>query len=206
MTAHICRKARALLSSPGGEANVAAPSQLGMELFVSEHAGSVDLRQHIIRLYDDLRPPLLAYLCCLGMNADQAEDVIQETFLRLVRYRFGRGAQDNLRAWVFRVAHNLSMDVHRFQRRWSLSEDDEPHRAIRRRADPAPSPEQQVLLDERMKRFEDAFGQLTPKQRQCVLLRAEGLRYREIALVLGISVQRVGELMQRSISLLEVHI
>jgi RNA polymerase sigma factor (sigma-70 family) len=56
-----------------------------------------------------------------------------------------------------------------------------------------------------MKRFEEAFAQLTPKQRQCVLLRAEGFRYREIALTLGISVQRVGELMQRSISLLEVH-
>jgi len=55
-----------------------------------------------------------------------------------------------------------------------------------------------------MKRFEDAFARLTPKQRQCVLLRAEGFRYREIAEVLGISVQRVGELMQRSIALLEV--
>ena len=77
---------------------------------------------------------------------------------------------------------------------------------IRERADPRPSPEQQLLLDERMRHFEDAFTQLTPKQRQCVLLRAEGFRYREIALTLGISVQRVGELMQRSISLLEVRI
>jgi RNA polymerase sigma-70 factor, ECF subfamily len=205
MTAQMWRKARGLLGGPAAETNIAAPSQLGMGLFVSERTGNVDIRQRIIQLYDDLRPTLLAYLCSLGMNADQAEDVIQETFLRLVRYRFGRGSQDNLRAWVFRVAHNLSMDVHRFQRRWSLSEDDEQHLAIRRRTDPAPSPEQQVLLDERMKRFEEAFAQLTPKQRQCVLLRAEGLRYREIGLILGISVQRVGELMQRSISLLEVH-
>ena len=77
---------------------------------------------------------------------------------------------------------------------------------IREHVDPRPSPEQQVILNERMRQFENAFAQLTPKQRQCVLLRAEGFRYREIALTLGISVQRVGELMQRSISLLEVHI
>jgi RNA polymerase sigma-70 factor, ECF subfamily len=75
---------------------------------------------------------------------------------------------------------------------------------IRERVDPRPSPEQQILLDERMKSFEDAFSRLTPKQRQCVLLRAEGFRYREIAITLGVSVQRVGELMQRSITLLEV--
>jgi DNA-directed RNA polymerase specialized sigma24 family protein len=36
------------------------------------------------------------------------------------------------------------------------------------------------------------------------LLRAEGLRYREIAVVLGVSVQRVGEMMQRAIFLLDV--
>ena len=68
-----------------------------------------------------------------------------------------------------------------------------------------PSPEQRVILKEHRKLIEDAFAQLTPKQRQCVLLRAEGFRYREIALILKISVQRVGELMQRSIDLLEVH-
>lgn len=175
-------------------------------MFVSELLAHANVRQRIIQLYDDLRPSLQAYLCCLGMSSDQAEDVIQETFLRLVTYRVSRGAEDNLRAWVFRVAHNLSMDVHRFQRRWSISEDDEPHRAIRRRADPAPTPEQLVILEERMRRFEDAFAHLTPKQRQCVLLRAEGFRYREIAVTLGISVQRVGELMQRSISVLEIHI
>jgi DNA-directed RNA polymerase specialized sigma24 family protein len=56
-----------------------------------------------------------------------------------------------------------------------------------------------------MKRFEQRFAQLTPKQRKCVSLRAEGFRYREIALTLGVSVQRVGELMQRSILLLEAH-
>jgi RNA polymerase sigma-70 factor (ECF subfamily) len=137
------------------------------------------------------------------MNADQAEDVIQDTFVRLVSCRFERGGEDNLRAWIFRVAHNLSMDVHRAQRRCSRGSDNEPYSAIRERVDPAPSPEQRVLLGERMRRFEHTFAQLTPKQRQCVLLRAEGLRYREIAIALGVSLQRVGELMQRSIALLE---
>jgi RNA polymerase sigma-70 factor (ECF subfamily) len=94
------------------------------------------------------------------------------------------------------------MDVHRFQRRWSHNNNELCHTLIQQRADPGPTPEQQVILEERRKRFEDAFAQLTPKQRQCVLLRAEGLRYREISTTLGVSVQRVGELMQRSIVLL----
>jgi RNA polymerase sigma-70 factor (ECF subfamily) len=178
-------------------------SDLG--IFVSEQSRNTRIRQRIIELYDRLRPSLQAYLCCLGMSPDQGEDVIQETFLRLVRLRSERATETDLRAWVFRVAHNLSMDIHRSQRRWSHRNDNEPHAFIRERADPGPSPEQQVILEERLRHFEVAFAQLTPKQRQCVLLRAEGLRYREIAHTLGISVQRVGELMQRSIALLEAH-
>jgi RNA polymerase sigma-70 factor (ECF subfamily) len=203
MAARIFQKLGGTLTGSGTEGIGVISSDLGV--LVSEQSGSARTRQRIIDLYDHLRPSLRAYLCCLGMSSDQAEDVIQETFLRLVRHRFERDSGDNLRAWVFRVAHNLSMDVHRSQLRRSYCSDEESRPVIRERVDPRPSPEQQVLLDERMKHFEDAFAQLTPKQRQCVLLRAEGFRYREIALTLGISVQRVGELMQRSITLLEVH-
>ena len=160
----------------------------------------------IVDLYDQLRPALHAYLCGLGMTSEQSEDVVQEAFLRLVRNHLELDSDCNRRAWLFRVAHNLSMDVHRSQKRSSVPNNDaDLHPIVRERADPRPNPERQAILDEQMKRLEIAVGQLTPKQRQCVLLRAEGFRYREIAITLGISVQRVGELMQRSVLLLEVN-
>jgi RNA polymerase sigma-70 factor, ECF subfamily len=201
MVAHICRNPEGTL--PDFRAEMNSPPANGLAFFAPEPFGTSGRRQRIIELYDLLRPPLHAYLYYLGLNTDQAQDVIQDTFLRLVRYRFDGRKEDNLRAWIFRVARNLSMDVHRAQRRWSRSKDDEPRSGIRDRIDPAPTPEQQVLLEERMRRFEQTFALLTPKQRQCVLLRAEGFRYREIATSLGVSVQRVGELLQRSIILLE---
>lgn len=203
MTADVCRNPQVSPPGSGGETNSVPSGELGM--FVSELLADANMRQRTMELYDHLRPSLQAYLCCLGMSLDQAKDLIQETFLRLLTCRLLPGGEDNLRAWVFRVAYNLSMDVHRFHRRWSASEDHESNRTIRRRADPAPSPEQLMILNEKMRLFEDTFSQLTPRQRQCVLLRAEGFRYREIAVTLGVSVQRVGELMQRAISLLEVH-
>jgi RNA polymerase sigma-70 factor, ECF subfamily len=202
MTSRILPTLGAPVSQSGREGKALICGDL--RILVSKPSGSSRTRQRLIDLYDHLRPSLRAYLCCLGMRSDQAEDVIQETFLRLVRYGFERDEGHNLRAWVFRVAHNLSMDIHRSQRRCSQDKDEEVRPSIREHVDPRPSPEQQVILDERMRRFEDAFAQLTPKQRQCVLLRAEGFRYREIAVTLGVSVQRVGELMQRSISLLGI--
>lgn len=189
-------------SNGGKETNVAASDDLTISVSFFNDAR---IRQQTIELYDDLRPSLYAYLSCLGLSADQAQDVIQETFLRLVRHRFQQSGEDNLRAWIFRVAHNLSIDFHRFQRRWYWNSDNQPRGPLNQQIDPRPSPEQRVILKEHRKRIEDAFAQLTPKQRQCVVLRAEGFRYREIALILRISVQRVGELMKRSIDLLEVH-
>lgn len=156
--------------------------------------------QSLIELCGLLRPPLHAYVCSLGLSQDRAEDVIQETFLRLVRHSGQYGVRENLRAWTFRVARNISVDSHRCEKRWSRG--NEPDTILRTRVDPAPNPEQKFLLEERMRRFEYACAQLTPKQRDCVFLRAEGLRYREIALILGVSVQRVGEMMQRAICLL----
>ena len=164
----------------------------------------VQERKRIIELYNGVRPALNAYLCSRGLSQDHSEDIIQETFLRLVRHTANDGPDDNLRAWVFRVAHNLSMDLHRSERRWFRGNEADGDPIIHERVDPAPNPEEMVLLGERVSRFRVALAQLTPKQRECLRLRAKGMRYREIALVLGVSVQRVGELMQRAISLVEL--
>ena len=61
-----------------------------------------------------------------------------------------------------------------------------------RQCDSAPNPEESALQQEETRRVQAAFQQLSPQQRQCLILRAEGLRYRQIAEVLGISA--VGEI------------
>lgn len=158
-------------------------------------------RRRIMELYNDIRPALNAYLCARGVSHDHTEDIIQETFLRLVRRTPDEGTDDKLRIWVFRVAHNLSVDLHRSERRWYRGNETDPYAFVRELVDPAPSPEEMILLIERLARFRAALAELTPKQRECLLLRSKGLRYRDIAVALGVSVQRVGELMQRAISL-----
>src|SRR5260370_27145970 len=57
-------------------------------------------------MYRELRKPLLRYLVCLGLSADEAQDVVQDTFLNLHRHLAAGGSQENIRSWLFRVAHN----------------------------------------------------------------------------------------------------
>src|SRR5580698_1011112 len=57
-------------------------------------------------LYRELRKPLLRYLVCLGLSSDEAQDVVQDAFLRLHRHLAAGGSQESIRSWVYRVAHN----------------------------------------------------------------------------------------------------
>src|ERR1700733_8691024 len=65
--------------------------------------------QVVVQLFDELRSPLLRYLHSLGLSAQDAEELVQDSFLALFEHlRLGRPRQ-NLRGWVFRVAHNLGL-------------------------------------------------------------------------------------------------
>src|SRR5215467_12804802 len=100
----------------------------------------------IVELYDHIRPSLKAYLSLRGLSNEHSEDVIQEAFLRLVRHAARREVNENLRAWVFRVAHNLSIDFHRSQKRQPHGSEMEASLALHGRVDPAPNPEQKIIL------------------------------------------------------------
>lgn len=67
----------------------------------------VDNPQPVVEPYEVLRPALHAYLASLGLNQEQAEDIFQETFLRLMRHILRNGPEGNLRAWLFRVVARI---------------------------------------------------------------------------------------------------
>ncbi|MGI9074409.1 MAG: RNA polymerase sigma factor [Bryobacteraceae bacterium] len=67
----------------------------------------------------------------------------------------------------------------------------------------AASPEQDLLAQERILQLRRAMDALSTAQKECLLLRAEGLKYREIAEVLNVSVSTVGENVQRGLEKLK---
>jgi RNA polymerase sigma-70 factor, ECF subfamily len=146
-------------------------------------------------LYSELRKPLLRYLVCLGLSADEAQDVVQEAFLSLHRHLNAGGSKENIRGWLFRVAHNRARNQqNRYERRFGAPLEDE--------ADPISdkaSPEQAVLEREKFRRLSRAISDLAEAERDCLLLRAEGLRYREIGEVLGMPTSTVAEIIERTI-------
>jgi RNA polymerase sigma-70 factor (ECF subfamily) len=146
-------------------------------------------------LYRELRKPLLRYLVCLGLSNDEAQDVVQDAFLTLHRHLAAGGSQENLRGWLFRVAHNQARNRQkRYDRNFSAGSDGELD-AISQEA----SPERAVLEKEKFQQLRKAIGLLTASERECLLLRASGLRYREISEVLGIGTSTVSDTVDRAV-------
>jgi RNA polymerase sigma-70 factor, ECF subfamily len=161
--------------------------------------GDPNLRKKAIELYDELRTSVYGYLSCLGLEPHEAEDIIQETFLKLFQSLASGMRDDNLRGWVFRVAHNLTINLHKTTSKLLSSEVEEVARVLRYRIDARLNPEEVVLKKEQFARMVSAVCRLTSQQRQCLHLRAEGLRYIEIAMVLGVSTQRVGDVIREAL-------
>ena len=147
------------------------------------------------QIYEETKSSIGSYLLYLGVNAAQAQELAQEAYLRL--YQVIRKGQEieNMRAWLFRVAHNLALNTR--AREKSL-------RPVTADWDrflhpTSPSPEDLLLDREKMTQVFQALASLSPQQRNCLYLRSEGLRYREIADVLGISASTVNEFLRRAI-------
>lgn len=157
-------------------------------------------------LFDLHREGLRRFLRSLGLVPQDADEVAQETFLALLQHLRADKPKDNLRAWIFQVAHNRALKLRAGQ-----------YRAEQRRWSPEPgsglgsevaggqwSPEEQVLFAERRRHLLAVFAALGPRERACLSLRAEGFRYREIATILGVSLGSVAQAMDRAMARLKV--
>jgi RNA polymerase sigma-70 factor (ECF subfamily) len=152
----------------------------------------------LLDLYDREQTPLKRYVAMLGVDPETARDIVQEGFLKLHEHLLAGGDQGNLRAWLYRVVHNNARNRQTsFGTRNTGRIDDLPPTASPVSKDQ--SVEDKMLNDEREQRLRLAMDKLSDAQRACLVLRTQGLKYREIAESLDLSVSTVGENVQRGL-------
>ena len=146
--------------------------------------------EHVLELFRAHGPSLVRFCGSLTASPSDAEDVVQDTFIKLMVHLEARGDASNLRAWLFQVAANGCRDRMRRRLRWIpwraeldtrvVEPDDAPGGADRQRA-------------------RAALRALPPRDRLLLSMRAEGLSYREIAAGAGIAEASVGRLLARAV-------
>ncbi|MBP7476472.1 MAG: RNA polymerase sigma factor [Pyrinomonadaceae bacterium] len=160
---------------------------------------STSLDEQIGEIFTALRAQVFNYLLSVFGDPNEAEDVTQDAFLQLYRTRLKGQEIQNPRFWIFRVAHNLAVNRGRraqFVSTLPMETWDQLEKAL---PDTGLNPEQLTLKREQFARLFHGLKRLTLNERQCLYLRAEGFRYREIAEIMNIGVPTVGEYLRRSI-------
>ena len=133
---------------------------------------------------------LYRFAAVLVHHHQDAEDVVQETFLKLLVHLEMQGDLTNARGWLFTVAAHAARDRQRRRMRWI------PWRPAHDRQVPPPR-----LPDEdgRLTRARAALQRLPARDRLLLLLRAQGLSYRDIAAAADLNPASVGRLLARAV-------
>ncbi len=136
---------------------------------------------------------LTRVLTRISGEPDLAADVVQDAFVRLHQ----RGSlPDAPAAWLVSVALNLFRNVRTTQRRRARLLT--PSRAEATYSDPYPAPDERLSSEESRRCVRRAIDQLPERDRQLLLLRAEGYSYRELADAIGLQEDSVGTLLARA--------
>jgi RNA polymerase sigma factor (sigma-70 family) len=161
---------------------------------------SVTIRQdQIAAFYVELRSALCASLRRWKLPDEEVEDLVQETFVRLL----SNGPEDlkaeAARYWLFRVAHNLAIDHRRSG--WRSLLDSQANFEMMLSVCTAANcdPETIYLHGERWRVAQGILARLTPRQQTAIRLRIAGLSYKAIAHQLKSTTKSVAELIRRGL-------
>jgi RNA polymerase sigma-70 factor (ECF subfamily) len=143
-------------------------------------------------------PRVVAMLARLTGDRGQAEEIAADSFCKLSRHGMTGDdlAVDNAAPWLYRVAMNAGLDAVRGNARRKARERAAQAESLRA-AVPGGALEE-MLRVERCARVQAVLAALKPRDAQMLLLRADGLAYRELAQTLGVQPGSVGTLLARA--------
>ncbi len=140
----------------------------------------IDFRRDLLPLKDKIYRLGLR----ITLNAQEAEDLTQDTLIRLWTGRDKLGTVESIEAYSLTIARNLALDRIARRDNQNVSVDDSGTDA----PDNARTPDEQLIHDERLEKVHNIFNALPERQRTALQLRdIEGLSYTEAAQAMGIS-------------------
>lgn len=163
--------------------------------------------EEIVRRY---QPRLIRLMQHLAPHTNLAEDLAQETFMRVFRARHSYQPGAKFSTWLFTIAGNVARNAKRTQaRRKEKSESDTTRSADEDLEGPTISttaldksglmPTRQIESDERAKLVRAAVASLSERQRMALILsRFENMSYQEIADTMGMTTKAVKSLLSRA--------
>jgi RNA polymerase sigma-70 factor (ECF subfamily) len=149
-------------------------------------------------------PAVYRYTYARVGQADEAEEVVQESFLAFYRMLAAGEVREHERALLFRLARNSAIDVvRRRATRKHFAQEIQGGTLVAFRPSEPQTPEEILLEKERRRCADEALSQLSSRDQDCLALRRSGLTYREVAEALNLNPNSVGQTISRALQRFE---
>jgi RNA polymerase sigma factor (sigma-70 family) len=166
---------------------------------VTENQVMLDVRDGKIEalaiLFERHHLALFNFFLRLTQNRPAAEDLVQEVFIRILKYRTTYMGEDRFAVWMHKIARNAHNDFLRKRR------DTMPLETRNREpSNPEPSPEDRLARQSESAILSKALSRLHPKKKEILMLsRFQNLKYREIADLMDCPIGTVKGMVHRAI-------
>jgi RNA polymerase sigma-70 factor (ECF subfamily) len=152
-------------------------------------------------LFERYHVLLFNFFLRLTGNRSVSEDLVQEVFIRMLKYRHTYQGRNKFTVWMYQIARNAHIDYLR-KKKQEFPLDDQWEEATSRE----PAPSEQLEQANEIAFVRDALAKLSLKKREVLVLsRYQNLKYREIAELFGCQVGYVKTLVHRAIKDLRQH-
>ena len=146
-------------------------------------------------LFERHHVALFNFFLRLTGSRPASEDLVQDVFIRILKYRSTYKGEDRYTVWMYKIARNAHIDFLR-KRKDAVSLDEQ----FEETPSPEPAPEDRAVREQEGALLARALTRLSPKKQEILVLsRYQNLKYREIAELLDCPVGTVKGLIHRAI-------
>ena len=166
----------------------------------------VSIAETLEALFESLESPLLAYAYRLTKSVEVAQDLVQESFLKLQEH-FHKVKEP--KPWLYRTVHNLAVNHHRKTHRMVTMQhqDKEGDLVEMETKDDGMLPDESIVHQEALGMVRLSLETLDLRSRELVRLKfEENMTYRQIAEKTGLSVSNVGYVLHHAVKSLSIEL
>ncbi len=132
-------------------------------------------------LFEQYHGELFGYFYRMTNDPAQSEDLVQNVFYRLLKYRHSFQPDGKFMYWIYGVAKNVFLDLYKKNNPLRHSQDIQDVKEV---SNEEKNKEEQMVSSERKELLREALQRISPEQRQAIILsKFQGLKYQEIAVI-----------------------
>ena len=151
-------------------------------LMLQVKAGQVDQLGLLFERYHRI---LFSFFYNLNRNVEMSEDLVQNVFMRILKYKHRFKGDGEFKTWMFHIAKNVNIDYHKKNRKYRAEDVTQWQDKIK---DNSRSQNQQMIKQEELNQLKRAIQLLDPEKREIIILsKLQGLKYKEIGQIIGCS-------------------